>query len=59
MRYKQPIQHKLDQLENMLTGFGARFSDPNFNIMEAKEMLSVMKDKVEEVRTLINSETED
>jgi hypothetical protein len=59
MRYKQPIQHKLDQLENMLTGFGARFSDPNFNIIEAKEMLSAMKDKVEETRTLINSETED
>jgi hypothetical protein len=58
MRYKQPIQNKLDQLENMLTGFGAKFSDPNFNILEAKEMLSIMKDKVEEVRTLINGETD-
>lgn len=56
MRYKQPIEKKLDQLENMLNGFGARFSDPNFNIMLAKEMLSVMKDKVEEIRTLISSE---
>ena len=56
MRYKQPIQNKLDQLENMLTGFGARFSDPKFNILEAKEMLSLMKDKVEEVRSLINGE---
>jgi hypothetical protein len=58
MRYKQPIQIKLDQLENMLNGFGARFSDPNFNIMEAKDMLSTMKDKVEEVRTLVNAEQE-
>ena len=56
MRYKQPVQDKLDQLENMLNGFGARFSDPKFNIMEAKEMLSIMKDKIEEVRTLINGE---
>lgn len=56
MRYKQPIQNKLDQLENMLNGFGAKFSDPKFNILEAKEMLSIMKDKVEEVRTLINGE---
>ena len=56
MRYKQPIKIKLDQLENMLNGFGARFSDPNFNIMEAKDMLSTMKDKVEEVRTLVNAE---
>ena len=58
MRYKQPVQHKLDQLENMLIGFGSRFSDPKFNIMEAKEMLSVMKDKIEEIRSLINGETE-
>jgi hypothetical protein len=58
MRYKQPIERKLDQLENMLNGFGARFSDPKFNILEAKEMLSTMKDKVEEIRTLINAETE-
>lgn len=59
MRYKQPVQHKLDQLENMLTGFGARFSDPSFNVIEAKEMLSIMKDKVEEMRSLLNAETED
>jgi hypothetical protein len=58
MRYKQPIQHKLDQLENMLTGFGARFSDPSFNIVTAKDMLAIMKEKVEEIRTLVNAETE-
>ena len=58
MRYKQPVQHKLDQLENMLIGFGAKFSDPKFNIMEAKEMLSVMKDKIEEIRSLINGEAD-
>lgn len=56
MRYKQPVQHKLEQLENMLIGFGSKFSDPNFNISVAKDMLSIMKDKVEELKTLINSE---
>jgi hypothetical protein len=56
MRYKQPVEHKLNQLENMLNGFGARFSDPTFNINIAKEMLSALKDKVEEIRTLINAE---
>jgi len=56
MRYKQPVQDKLDQLENMLNGFQARFSDPNFNVTVAKEMVSTMKDKVEEIRTLINGE---
>jgi type IV secretory pathway VirB4 component len=58
MRYKQPIQDKLDQLENMLTGFGSRFSDPTFNIVTAKDMLAAMKEKVEEIRTLVNAEIE-
>lgn len=58
MRYKQPVQDKLDQLENMLNGFQAQFSNPEFNILMAKEMISTMKDKVEEIRTLINGETD-
>ena len=58
MRYKQPIQNKLDQLENMLTGFGSRFTDPAFNIVTAKDMLAVMKEKVDEIRTLVNAEND-
>jgi len=58
MRYKQPVEQKLDQLENMLIGFQAQFSNPSFTIMTAKDMVSQMKDKIEEIRTLINSETE-
>jgi hypothetical protein len=56
MRYKQPVQNKLDQLENMLIGFESQFSNPKFTSLLAKEMLSKLKDKVEEIRTLINSE---
>lgn len=56
MRYKQPVQDKLDQLDNMLIGFGSRFTDPNFNIKVAKDMLDMMKAKVEEIRTLVNNE---
>lgn len=58
MRYKQPIQDKLNQLENMLIGFEAQFSNPKFTILIAKEMISKLKDKVEEVRTLINIESD-
>ena len=58
MRYKQPVQDKLDQLENMLIGFQSQFSNPQFTTDIAKEMISAMKDKVEEIRTLINGETE-
>jgi type IV secretory pathway VirB4 component len=56
MKYKQPVENKLDQLENMLIGFEAQFSNPKFTVLVAKEMLSKLKDKVEEIRTLINSE---
>ena len=56
MRYKQPVEQKLDQLDNMLIGFESRLSDPNMTALLAKEMLSIMKDKVEEIRTLINRE---
>ncbi len=59
MRYKQPVENKLDQLENMLNGFQAQFSNPNFTSLLAKEMVSSMKDKVEEIRTLINAEQQD
>lgn len=56
MRYKQPVEQKLDQLDNMLIGFESQFSNPNFTILLAKEMISTLKDKVEEIRTLINAE---
>ena len=56
MRYKQPVEQKLDQLDNMLIGFESRLSDPKMTTLLAKEMLSLMKDKVEEIRTLVNRE---
>jgi hypothetical protein len=59
MRYKQAAEKKLDQLENMLTGFASRFLDPAFNINIAKDMVVVMKEKVEEIRQLINNEQQD
>jgi hypothetical protein len=59
MRYKQAADKKLDQLENMLVGFTSRFSDPSFNITIAKDMVVAMKEKVEEIRQLINNEPQD
>lgn len=56
MRYKQLTQEKLDQLENMLIGFQSQFSNPQFTTDVAKEMVSNMKDKIEEIRSLINGE---
>jgi hypothetical protein len=59
MRYKQPVENKLNQLENMLNGFQAQFSNPKFTSLIAKEMISTMKDKIEEIRTLLNAEQQD
>jgi hypothetical protein len=56
MRYKQLVDQKLDQLDNMLIGFESRLTDPQMSLLLAKEMLSHLKDKVEEIRTLINNE---
>ena len=42
----------------MLIGFGAQFSNQNFTIVLAKDMLSELKNKVEEIRTLVNAEQE-
>lgn len=59
MRYKLAAEKKLDQLENMLIGFTSRFSDPSFNIVTAKDLVVVMKEKVEEIRQLIANENQD
>ena len=59
MRYKQAVDKKLDQLENMLIGFSSKFSDPNFTVVVAKDMISMMKDKIEEIRNLVNNEPQD
>jgi len=59
MRYKQPVENKLDQLENMLIGFESKLADPKMSLLLAKETISKLKDKVEEIRTLINSEQQD
>jgi hypothetical protein len=42
----------------MLIGLQSQFSNPAFTIMIAKDMISELKDKVEEVRTLVNAEQE-
>lgn len=56
MRYKEAASKKLDQLENMLIGFQSQFSNPNFTTILAKDMIVTMKEKIEEIRHLINSE---
>lgn len=59
MRYKDLSIMKLEQLENMLNGFNSALANPATTLMEAKDMIVDMKDKIEEIKSLINSDNQD
>ena len=59
MRYKDLSVNKLEQLENMLNGFNSALTNPATTLMEAKDMIMAIKEKIEEVKSLINSDNQD
>jgi hypothetical protein len=59
MRYKDLSINKLEQLENMLNGFNSALTNPATTLMEAKDMIVAIKEKIEEVKSLINSDKQD
>lgn len=59
MRYKDLSVNKLEQLENMLNGFNSALTNPATTLMEAKDMIVEMKEKIEEIKSLINSDNQD
>jgi hypothetical protein len=59
MRYKNLSINKLEQLENMLNGFNSALTNPATTLMEAKDMIMAIKEKIEEVKSLINSDNQD
>lgn len=59
MRYKDLSIMKLEQLENMLNGFNSALINPATTLMNAKDMISDMKDKIEEIKSLINADQQD
>ena len=59
MRYKDLSINKLEQLEKMLNGFNSALTNPATTLMEAKDMIVAIKEKIEEVKSLINSDKQD
>jgi hypothetical protein len=59
MRYKDLSISKLEQLENMLNGFNSALTNPATTLMAAKDMIVDIKDKIEEIKSLINSDNQD
>jgi len=59
MRYKDLTIMKLEQLENMMNGLNASFSNPSTTLMSAKDMIADIKEKIEEIKSLVNADQQD
>lgn len=59
MRYKDLSIMKLEQLENMLNGLLSSFSNPATTLMDTKDRVADMKEKIEEIKSLINADQQD
>lgn len=54
MRYKQPIQDKLEQLDNTFHQLNHLIS--RGQTQEAKQFIEEMREKIADIQTLLNSE---
>ena len=59
MRYKDLVTRKLEQLENKLNGLKAVFANPKATIQDIQEEIEKAKDTVDEIKTLVNADTQD
>jgi hypothetical protein len=56
MRYKDLVLRKLDELENIALGLQSILGNPSTTLNQVQDQLEKHKNKVDEIRTLINSE---
>jgi hypothetical protein len=56
MRYKDLVLRKLDELDNIELGLQSLLSNPSTTVHQVQDQLEKHKNKVDEIRTLINSE---
>ena len=56
MRYKELVLRKLDELDNIQLGLQSLLSTPSTTVQQVENQVEKHKNKVEEIRTLINSE---
>lgn len=57
MRYKQLVLRKLDELDNLLISFRSLLNS-NPSIQQVDDQVERYKNKLEEIKTLINTEQE-
>ncbi len=58
MKYKKLVVDKLEQLENLLKSLDSQYKGVS-TPYEKEQVYNKVKDKLEEISTLINSEYED
>jgi len=58
MRYKVLVSRKLESLESTLNNIKSLVSQPNTTREQFEQWFELMNDKIKEIETLINSESE-
>jgi len=56
MRYKEHVLKKLEEVENLNLGLRSLLGIPSTTMQQVENQFEKIKNKVEEVKTLINSE---
>ena len=58
MRYKQLVLKKLEAVENNINGLNSLLSKPDLSREQLNSWFLSIKEKLNEIETLINTETE-
>lgn len=59
MRYKDLVSKKLESLDNTISGINSLLSQPSLSREQFELWLQMVKGKIEEIQTLINTEPQD
>lgn len=59
MRYKELVSKKLENLDNTINGINSLLSQPNLTKQQFEAWFTLVKSKIEEIQTLINTEHQD
>lgn len=58
MRYKSLVLTKLEKLDNSIQNINSLLSQPNLTREQFDSWYNLIKDKIEEIKTLVNTEQE-
>jgi hypothetical protein len=58
MRYKATVLKKLEALQNSMSGISSLLSQPNLSREQFENWHTMIKEKIAEIETLVNTEQE-